>query len=298
MVVSVGAIFAPALSNPSPPNHATGVAIDADLSWTGGDPDVGDTVTYDVYFGTSASPPLVSNEQVATTYDPGTLSYNTTYYWKIVATDNHGTSVDGPVWDFTTRPTGAPTTVVIDPATWIVVMAWPFTLDVLVTPGEAIAGAQCDIGFDSSWLAVNAVTEGNLLTQEGASSCFNPGTIDNTAGSVSGISGTITTPGATVSDQGVFATITFRVHGIFTTIDCESPITLANVIVADINGDPVAVDVTNGRVWVTTPLGMLVRIGQHFGETGTPGWIPEDVKVDGVINVQDMVVIGQHWWTG
>jgi C1A family cysteine protease len=89
-------------SNPSPANHATGVSVNADLSWTGGDPDAGDTVTYDVYFGTSATPPLVSNDQTGTTHDPGTLTYNTKYYWQIVATDNHAAATAGPVWDFTT----------------------------------------------------------------------------------------------------------------------------------------------------------------------------------------------------
>ncbi len=89
-------------SNPSPLNHVTDVSIDADLSWTGGDPDVGDNVTYDVYFGTNSTPPQVSNNQTGTTYDPGTLSYNTTYYWKVVATDNHSASTAGPLWDFTT----------------------------------------------------------------------------------------------------------------------------------------------------------------------------------------------------
>jgi hypothetical protein len=89
--------------NPSPLNHATAISIYPDLSWSGGDPDVGDTVTYDVYFGTSTSPPLVSNDQSATTYDPDTLSYGITYYWKIVATDNHGASTEGPIWDFTTQ---------------------------------------------------------------------------------------------------------------------------------------------------------------------------------------------------
>ena len=88
--------------SPSPENHATCVSINADLIWTGGDPD-GHTVTYDVYFGISTSPPLVSDDQVATTYDPGTMSYDTHYYWKVVATDNHGASTEGPVWDFTTE---------------------------------------------------------------------------------------------------------------------------------------------------------------------------------------------------
>jgi hypothetical protein len=89
-------------SNPSPPNHATGVSTNADLSWTGGDPDARDTVTYDVYFGTSSTPYLVSNDQLGTTYDPGTLAYNTKYYWQIIATDNHGALTTGPLWDFTT----------------------------------------------------------------------------------------------------------------------------------------------------------------------------------------------------
>ncbi len=93
---------------PSPANHATGVSIYADLSWTGGDPDPGDTVTYDVYFGTSATPPLVSPGQTGTSYNLGTLSYNTKYYWKIIAEDNHGASTTGPVWDFTTAPPNTP----------------------------------------------------------------------------------------------------------------------------------------------------------------------------------------------
>jgi hypothetical protein len=94
--------------NPSPLNHATAVSIYADLSWSGGDPDVGDTVTYDIYFGTSTPPPLVSNDQSETTYDPGTLSYGTAYNWKIVATDNHGASTEGPIWDFTTQSAPPP----------------------------------------------------------------------------------------------------------------------------------------------------------------------------------------------
>jgi len=94
---------------PYPSHHATGQSINTDLSWSGGDPDAGDTVTYDVYFGTSTSPPLLSSDQSGTSYDPGTLNFNTTYYWKIVATDNHGASSTGPLWDFltVTLPNGA-----------------------------------------------------------------------------------------------------------------------------------------------------------------------------------------------
>ena len=104
-------------SSPSPANHATGVLINADLSWSGGDPDAGDTVTYDVYFGTSETPPLEETigpypaTQSSITYDPmyflpdvipEPIPEPMTFYWQIVAMDNHGVTREGPLWDFTT----------------------------------------------------------------------------------------------------------------------------------------------------------------------------------------------------
>jgi len=89
-------------SNPHPTNSATGVPINSLLSWTGGDPDSGDTVTYNVYFGTTNPPPKVANNQSASTYNPGTMNYYTVYYWKIVSFDSLGLSAEGPVWQFTT----------------------------------------------------------------------------------------------------------------------------------------------------------------------------------------------------
>ena len=96
-------------SNPNPANGATGVDVNADLSWTCTDPD-GDPLTYDVYFGTITPPPLVSAGQSPSTYDPGQMNFEQTYYWKIVAWDNHGASTPGPIWQFTTekKPNSAP----------------------------------------------------------------------------------------------------------------------------------------------------------------------------------------------
>ncbi len=90
-------------SNPSPSDNAVNVDIDADLSWFGGDPDIGDTVTYDVYFGTGNPPPKIVSNQSETSYNPGTLNYVTMYYWKIVAWDDNDISNEGPVWDFITE---------------------------------------------------------------------------------------------------------------------------------------------------------------------------------------------------
>lgn len=88
--------------NPSPSNGSTTASINTDLSWTGGDPDPEDNVTYDVYFGASSSPSLVSTNQSALSYDPGTLSYSTTYYWRIIAWDSSNNSTIGPLWHFKT----------------------------------------------------------------------------------------------------------------------------------------------------------------------------------------------------
>ncbi len=88
-------------SNPVPANGSTGQRLDVDLSWNGGDPD-GDPVTYDVYFGTNTSPPMVSNNQSNTTYDLPILNGNTTYFWKIIAWDNQSAYNESSLWNFTT----------------------------------------------------------------------------------------------------------------------------------------------------------------------------------------------------
>ncbi|MFC1921405.1 Ig-like domain-containing protein [Chloroflexota bacterium] len=95
-------------SGPSPGDEASNISISTDLSWNGGDPDPGDTVTYDVYFGTIADPSLVASGQTEIIYDLGTLEYQKYYFWKIVASDSHGLSISSPVWSFFTELEPAP----------------------------------------------------------------------------------------------------------------------------------------------------------------------------------------------
>jgi hypothetical protein len=83
----------------------TDVSIDAILIWEGGDPDVGDIVTYDLYFGTDVSPPQIVYNQSELIYDPE-LDYNTTYFWIVVAWDDHDEFTTGPLWSFSTLDTG------------------------------------------------------------------------------------------------------------------------------------------------------------------------------------------------
>ncbi|MHC4394626.1 MAG: LamG domain-containing protein, partial [Planctomycetota bacterium] len=83
-------------SSPSPADSATDVSIDADLSWTAGS----GSTSSDVYFGTT-SPGAFQGNQTATTFAPGTMSNDTTYYWRIDEINAAGTTT-GVVWSFTT----------------------------------------------------------------------------------------------------------------------------------------------------------------------------------------------------
>ena len=92
-------------SSPIPENGAEYQSIEVDISWTCTDPE-GDPLSYDIYFGTETTPPLVNTGQTETTYDPGTLENNTEYFWKIVAQDDHNNTTEGPVWNFNTGSGG------------------------------------------------------------------------------------------------------------------------------------------------------------------------------------------------
>jgi hypothetical protein len=99
-------------NNPSPHNGDTTTSVMTTLQWSGGDPDPNDIVRYDVYWGTSQSPPKVSSNQSTLSYSPGTLLANTSFYWMIVSWDNHGASTTGPLWQFTTQQKGQGTIMV------------------------------------------------------------------------------------------------------------------------------------------------------------------------------------------
>ena len=83
-------------SDPNPADGAMGIIITADLNWTAGH----DAVSHEVYFGTSSVPPFIGN-QTSTTFDPGTMAYGTTYYWRIDEV-NDSITTTGDMWRFTT----------------------------------------------------------------------------------------------------------------------------------------------------------------------------------------------------
>ena len=103
-------------TNPKPVDGATNVDVTKDLSWTNSDPDIGEDVYSDLYFGTTNPPPLLKTNIFETTYDVGIMQFSTKYYWKIIAHDNHGQVTEGAIWSFTTGsvPDITPPTVNIE----------------------------------------------------------------------------------------------------------------------------------------------------------------------------------------
>ena len=86
-------------TNPSPSNGVTDVSTSTSLSWSAGT----NATSHDVYFGTDSSPDSgeLQGNQSGTTFAPGSLATNTTYYWRVDEVNSVGTTT-GNVWSFTT----------------------------------------------------------------------------------------------------------------------------------------------------------------------------------------------------
>lgn len=98
VTVGPGAVPPARAVNPTPQDRATSIGTSALLGWSAG----AGAVSHNVYFG-SVYPPAYQGNQTGTTFAPGTLLPNTTYYWRIDEV-NEASATSGSVWMFTTGP--------------------------------------------------------------------------------------------------------------------------------------------------------------------------------------------------
>jgi hypothetical protein len=139
-----------------------------------------------------------------------------------------------------------------------------FTVDITVEPGTAIAGVQFNLAFDPAVVTVDSVAEGNLLSQDGASTYFSEGTINNSTGTISGVAGAITTPGQSVATPETFAVITMTAGSQGGT----SALTLSGVVVGDVNGQAVEISVVSSQVAINRAP-VLGQIGNRSSNEGS-----------------------------
>ncbi len=214
------------------------------------------------------------------------------------------------IWDLTVKedqttpppPPVLPSTLVkIEPGSQEVNKGRQFTVSIAVEGAKGLAGFQMGIKYNPAVLEVVEVKEGDFLKGGGGGTNWLPPTIDKKAGVVNGITGVRTSPGG-VDGIGIIATLTFKAIA-----EGESPLTLQNVLLSDSTAKKMPTVTQDARVKVTPGFppwdvnqdGVVnifdfVLIGQHFGES--PPTDPRaDVNNDGVVNIFDFVLVGQHF---
>jgi hypothetical protein len=243
-------------NTPSPSDSGSDVTVDTDLSWSGGDPD-GDDVTYDVYVDTSNPPTSKeSSNQSETSFDPGVLSHDETYYWKIISWDEHGLSQAGPVWSFSTVSAADETPPSIS------------NVDVLFSsPIDSSVGWEnitCEVtdneAVDSVWLNITYPNDSTVNVSM------------NAAG------GNQFYYNTTFSSFGIY---NYEIFAKDTSENSDKTISDSFTLYAnwDVNKDGVCDNLD------------LVAISNVYGSTGEPGWLREDVDNNGVVQVLDLSIV-------
>jgi len=159
------------------------------------------------------------------------------------------------------------TNVTVSPSTQTVNVGSTFTVEVFVSPGTEIAGAQFDLSFDPSILEVINVGEGDLFSGAGVGTYFQVMRgINNQSGKIDDVVSVIL-GAAGVTSPGTMAVITFRAKSPGT-----STLTLSDVMVGDRSGDPVEISLSDGSVTV------VENPGGENHETGgeSPGEQPSE----------------------
>ncbi len=177
-----------------------------------------------------------------------------------------------------------------------------FTLDLSARNVIDLADWRFDISFDPTVLEVLEVNERDFMKQNGGSTLFQKGTIDNTAGKIEGLSSSILTDTG-VNGTGVLLSVTFKAK-----TEVETQVALHNFqlltfseevipagphqfifaitpkeerLVGDVNED--------GQVNVRD----LILVSRSFGKDASDN--PQaDVNQDGIINIQDLILVATH----
>ena len=171
------------------------------------------------------------------------------------------------------------TAFIVSPSVPSIPLGESFFVNIIIEPDSPIAGAQLNLKFNSSLIVMDSVEEGNFFKQNGSKTIFNAGNIDNTAGFVSHIWGSILNTSGTpknVSTPGVFAIV--NVTSYRAGISNLSLIDIApiSIMAADSLGNPVSVNITNATI-------EIIKYPRY------------DVNQDGIVDIIDLIIVSQHF---
>ena len=137
----------------------------------------------------------------------------------------------------------SPVEISLNPSSQIVENGQEFLVNISVDPvNNPISAAQLNLIFNSSYIEVKNVTEGNLFKQNNEKTIFNSGIINNSKGNIINIWGLIITPRSNVTTKGTIATITMYAKN----NTGSAQLNLTNVIITDPKSNVVQSNITNG----------------------------------------------------
>ena len=176
-----------------------------------------------------------------------------------------------------------------------------FTVDINAEIAFDLGQWQLDIAFDPAALEATDVSEGDFLTMDSGTTTFQAGSIDNAAGSITGLSAERN------DDQGVTGAGTLLQVAFKAKSSGETKLTLQNLQFDAITGGNTAVEQYEITLTVEEQLIAgdvnqdgkvnildLVRVAQLFGQT-VPADSPVDVTGDGVVNILDLVRVARNF---
>ena len=172
-----------------------------------------------------------------------------------------------------------------------------FTLDISAENVTDMAGWQFDIAFDPTSLEAVSVTEGDFLKTGGSTTFFQGGSIDNTAGKITGLNA------ARLNAQGATGTGSLLQVNFKAKLGGETKLTLQNFQFGSVTGDiipagPHEITITvegrlatgdinrDGQVTILD----LILVSQQLGKR-VPAGSPVDVNGDGVVTILDLIFV-------
>lgn len=172
----------------------------------------------------------------------------------------------------------ASTDLAILPSSQTVTPAEEFTLEIITEPDTAVSSIHFDLNYDPAIVEISSITDNDFFTGNDTAAMFNPGTIDNSNGTVSGIYAYIIRGNGT-GKQGSFCTVKLLADENIGSCTLE----IANLEVTGKDGNKIPSAGTGSVITVrqklfasTTDLSQDTFTGLNpssFTRTGSIGWI-------------------------
>ena len=170
----------------------------------------------------------------------------------------------------------------------------PFTLDFMVENVTDLSGWQADIALNPAVLSAVSVTEGDFLSQDGGSTFFQEGSINNTTGEITELIAARTTGGG-VSGTGVLLSIIFEAQA-----TGEDFLRFRNVKLGQSNREVMPYTIVINPIIVQSSLDVngddridlldLTLVAQNFGQTNSQA----DINNDGTVDIIDLIAVAQN----